>query len=453
MSETANLGLPLLAAAQAQKHVTVNEALRRLDAIVQLAVLDRTRTAPPATPLEGSRHIVAASATGAWAGHGGDIAAWGDGAWDFIDAAPGFVAFVVAEARLVHWTGSDWSEITAATALQNLTALGIGTAADSGNPLAAKLNSALFTAKPASEAGNGDLRFTLNKSTAGDSVSQLYQTNYSGRAETGLTGDDDFRIKVSPDGSTWRDALVIDRATGGVRFLVGEVSLAAAATCAIGGAAALRVAITGSAAIASFGSSANALRFLRFTGAATLTFNAASMVLPGGADIVAAAGDTAIAVSDSAGNWRVVAYQRASGVGLLFRGAKLVRTADQSIANAMPTAVIWTAETVDTDAFHSTATNPARITIPAGVGHVRLSCAVRWEANATGARYVALVRNGTSTLAADRRSASSESEATISCTAEVSAGDYIEVVVTQSCGGVLALRYDAPTHVSMQVLG
>ncbi len=44
--DTTHLQLPYLAAAQAQKHITHNEALRLLDAMVQLAVLDRTRTAP-----------------------------------------------------------------------------------------------------------------------------------------------------------------------------------------------------------------------------------------------------------------------------------------------------------------------------------------------------------------------------------------------------------------------
>ncbi|MEI2735327.1 MAG: hypothetical protein V9G24_11315 [Rhodoblastus sp.] len=54
----------------------------------------------------------------------------------------------------------------------------------------------------------------MNKSAVANSVSQLYQTNYSGRAETGLTGDDRFRIKVSADGAAWRDALSVDPATG-----------------------------------------------------------------------------------------------------------------------------------------------------------------------------------------------------------------------------------------------
>ena len=45
-----HLLLPYLVAAQAQKHVTHNEALRLLDALVQLSVLNLNLTAPPVSP-------------------------------------------------------------------------------------------------------------------------------------------------------------------------------------------------------------------------------------------------------------------------------------------------------------------------------------------------------------------------------------------------------------------
>ncbi len=80
MTRTPNLNLPYLDAAQAQKHVTHNDALRILDALVQPAVLSRVLTTPPGTPAEGDRYIVAASATGAWVGQDGKVAAWQDGA-------------------------------------------------------------------------------------------------------------------------------------------------------------------------------------------------------------------------------------------------------------------------------------------------------------------------------------------------------------------------------------
>ena len=81
--------LPFLAAGQAQKHVTINEALRCLDAVVQLAVESRTLAAPPAAPGEGQRFIVAGAGLDAWAGQGGRIAVFEDGAWRFIVAARG----------------------------------------------------------------------------------------------------------------------------------------------------------------------------------------------------------------------------------------------------------------------------------------------------------------------------------------------------------------------------
>jgi hypothetical protein len=89
---TPNLGLPYILAAQSQKHVTHNEALRALDAVVQLSVLDRDLAAPPGWPTNGARYIVAASPTGAWSGHAGDIAAYQDGAWAFYDPGEGFIA-------------------------------------------------------------------------------------------------------------------------------------------------------------------------------------------------------------------------------------------------------------------------------------------------------------------------------------------------------------------------
>ena len=100
MNDTPKLGLPYLAPAQAQKHVTHNEALRRLDAIVQLVAEYRTQTSPPREPEEGAVYIVAAPATGAFKGQEGHIAAWQDGAWSFIEPAEGRRAWVRAEMGL-----------------------------------------------------------------------------------------------------------------------------------------------------------------------------------------------------------------------------------------------------------------------------------------------------------------------------------------------------------------
>lgn len=112
MDTTPNLTMPYILAAQAQKHVTHNEAVRALDAIVQLAVIDRDLTAPPGGPGDGERYLVAASPTGAWAGHAGQIAAYQDGAWAFYVPRAGWRAYVVDEAILLVWSGSAWTEIS-----------------------------------------------------------------------------------------------------------------------------------------------------------------------------------------------------------------------------------------------------------------------------------------------------------------------------------------------------
>ena len=216
MTNTPNLGLPLIAAAQAQKHVTHNEALFALDIVVQCAVLDKDAAAPPPAPDDGARHIVGAAATGAWAGRSGQIAAWRDGAWHFVQPQPGFLAYVAAEGEFYAFGGSDWSPQGAGSGvLQNVSRLGVGTSADAANPFSAKLNTALWTAKPAPEGGTGDLRCTLNKEGSANVLSLLFQSGYSARAELGLVGDDDLHLKVSADGSTWSEALRIS-GTGNV---------------------------------------------------------------------------------------------------------------------------------------------------------------------------------------------------------------------------------------------
>lgn len=218
MTDTANLGLPCIEGSQAQKHVTHNEALRMLDALVQLAVADRDLTAPPVSPADGQRFIVKAGATGSWAGRDDAIAAWQDGGWQFSAPRTGWLAFVADESLLLVWTGAAWVDFASTiVALQNLSYLGIGTTADAGNPLSATLNNALFAARTVAEGGDGHLRYKLNKESVAKTLSLLFQDNWSGRAEIGLTGDDDLHVKVSPDGSNWIEALVADRASGVVK--------------------------------------------------------------------------------------------------------------------------------------------------------------------------------------------------------------------------------------------
>lgn len=352
MADTPNLVLPYLAANQSQKHVTVNEALRRLDALVQVTVQSAALAAPPGSPVEGQRWILPASPTGAWAGHAGQIAAWQDGAWAFYAPLDGWTAIDISTDTLLLynagtgiWTGLNTGvfsdavftlqddidptkqarfQIAGFTAgamrvftlpdvsgtlavlsgvaqtFQNTTtfsgatvsvgtataastlgigtgattsgvtkAVNIGTAGLSGSTTNVTIGSAVAGAlgtltinsptvtfassvsaiamaaanvsalylglggasadatnrlsinAPASlfnHAGAGH-QVKVNKAAATDTGSFLFQTGFSGRAEFGLTGSDDFQIKVSADGATWFDALQLERTSGRVSVL------------------------------------------------------------------------------------------------------------------------------------------------------------------------------------------------------------------------------------------
>jgi hypothetical protein len=118
MAETSpRLLLPWLQAAQAQKHVTHNEALRRLDGLVNLTVEDRSRSAPPANAAEGAAYLVAGGASGLWAGWSGDIALWSDGAWLRLPARPGWRLWVLAEDLLLVRVAAGWVTLDAAMGL------------------------------------------------------------------------------------------------------------------------------------------------------------------------------------------------------------------------------------------------------------------------------------------------------------------------------------------------
>ncbi len=105
MSETTRLALPLLMPSQAQKHVTVNEALLRLDALSQLVLRSRTAASPPTAPSEGECYGVPGGAQGAWSGRSGQIAIYVGGGWDFVAPGRGWTAFIEGEGAFFVYDG------------------------------------------------------------------------------------------------------------------------------------------------------------------------------------------------------------------------------------------------------------------------------------------------------------------------------------------------------------
>lgn len=223
---SARLDLPYLAAGQMQKHVTLNEALTRLDALIATVVVSRSVAAQPGAPADGDLYILPDNASGAaWTGRPpGALLRFETGGWSVVAAPDGLVAVVRDDPEILVRADGEWRPIgERLAAVQNLTRLGVGTTADAANPLAAKVNAALFTARGVDEGGDGDLRLTLNKASADNVLSLLFQSVYGGRAEIGLIGGDDLSLKVSPDGEVWAQALAVERTTGRVTFDKGVV--------------------------------------------------------------------------------------------------------------------------------------------------------------------------------------------------------------------------------------
>lgn len=108
MSETQNLQLPLVQPGQAQKHVTVNEALARLDGLVQLKILSVTTTVPPTQVIDGAAYAVPVGAASSWSGQDGKIAIASNGGWVFIEPKQGWRAWIADEGVFAIFAGGSW---------------------------------------------------------------------------------------------------------------------------------------------------------------------------------------------------------------------------------------------------------------------------------------------------------------------------------------------------------
>ena len=203
-----SLSLPFLAPAQAQKHVTVNEALARLDIVVQIVVTAFDAVTPPGVPVAGMVYALGAGASDAWAGQDGRLAAYADGAWVFVTPRAGWIATQSDSGALRVYRDDSWQ--TPELAHDSLDGVGIHASADATNRLVVRAPASLFTGD------GGGHQVKVNKDAASDTASLLFQSAYSGRAEMGLAGTESFSVKVSSDGATWRTALQVDGATGAV---------------------------------------------------------------------------------------------------------------------------------------------------------------------------------------------------------------------------------------------
>ncbi len=240
MVQTNNLAMTLVEQNQAQKAVTVNEALMRIDAILNNGAIDKDLSTPPVSPAEGDLYIVADGATGDWASHDNKITYFNQ-IWRFISPNEGMILWVNDENKIYTWGGSSWvtagsgalsdlSDVVViapvvydviqhngtgfvnSNVIDNISQLGVNTSPDVVNKFAVSSDAVLFNT------ATGDAQIKVNKTAAVNTGSYLFQTNWSGRAEFGTIGDDDFQLKVSTDGSSFYQSFVVDSATGNVDF-------------------------------------------------------------------------------------------------------------------------------------------------------------------------------------------------------------------------------------------
>ena len=224
MPNSPNLGLPYIAANQAQKHVPHNDAIAMVDGIMQLSVVSRGLNAPPVSFVDGNRFLIGAAPTAEWLGQAGLIAFRNAGLWQFLVPRKGWAAWIEAENIFLIYDGANWLAPPAPQILQNMALLGVNATADATNKVSVNSSALLFN-----NIGNG-VQVKLNKNAAGDTASFLYQSGFSGRAEVGTTGDDSFHLKVSADGTTWKEALVVDPATGLARTIADPTTALGLAT-------------------------------------------------------------------------------------------------------------------------------------------------------------------------------------------------------------------------------
>ena len=160
--------------------------------------------------------------------------------------------------------------------------------------------------------------------------------------------------------------------------------------------------------------------------------------------IAASAADTPARLAVGANGLSLVA-DSAQSTGLKWgtpssKGLVLANSTTQAVNNITDTTLSWDTEFWDTDGFHSTTTNPSRITIPAGLGgKYLLDGVLAVGANATGLRYASFKQNGGASFytASSQGNGTYSTFVSFSIILNLAASDYIEMTTFQNSGGSL----------------
>jgi len=133
--------------------------------------------------------------------------------------------------------------------------------------------------------------------------------------------------------------------------------------------------------------------------------------------------------------------------GSTFSGTRVYNSTSTSIANATWTDITFNSENFDTDSYHSTSSNTARITIPTGkTGYYFVFGTVRFVGNVVGRRMSRMMINGATSFGIFEATPSTSTGSDVSCylgqVYYFTAADYITLQCYQTSGGALDIRND-----------
>lgn len=130
----------------------------------------------------------------------------------------------------------------------------------------------------------------------------------------------------------------------------------------------------------------------------------------------------------------------AGGLLVKFLGARVSKSAQQSIAGGTDTAVTWNTEIYDTNGYHDNSTNNTRLTAVTA-GYYRVGARIEWAPNTTNRRAVGYRINGGAFIIMNKIVAVDNGNFQSFCDELfLNANDYIEIIVNQDSGGALAVE-------------
>jgi hypothetical protein len=214
---TPQLNLPYMAPAQAQKYVIFNEAMLAIDGLTQTQIVERNVNVPPSDPNAGAGYLIGEAPVDDWQSHAGDLAIFTEGGWRFHSPQEGWTLYDLATQTYRLFKAGEWVPLLDSTAAETTSQLGVNTQADATNRLSIKSDAILISHDDVTP-GTGDVRVNLNRAGDAHTASLIFQNDYQGRAELGLSGGQDFALRVSADGTHWDDAFSVNAQTAQVTF-------------------------------------------------------------------------------------------------------------------------------------------------------------------------------------------------------------------------------------------